>query len=1100
MKTAQNNNEVQSILLIFIYPSIYRFIMNFKKIIQCQFLCLLISCPLTIIFSQSNHLSIVDTLKASDCYNEGLLLFNNKDYRAALDPLECSSKIYLDLAKQTNDPLLWRKTINAWDTWGKTLAELRIDKSLWLMDPDIRRAFGKKAENIIKKCQRLIQIHLGHRDILLAENYRLLGVFEIDSSFAYLDSAIMVYEWNERPLDPKVAEVCMNTGTLLRKNNRFQETLPHYEKAIKIYKHAFGEKSKELANAYNDIGVIYYLLGEYKKTAEMWERSLLMRREVVEEGNKDLAHSLGNMGLWYSEQGDYEKASTYSLEALRLAETYHSEDKFWLATLYSALGLYAYHQGKLKEAQGYFKKQIATTKAGRIAPEGSSEYILAFAQVGELYHLQGMPDSAGHYLRLAEKMHSQHYKPNPYFIMPMFMHLGNYYKDLKDFRSALANFRQAKITGMQIYDPRHPDIQETILAIADTWYQMGEYDSSLTTLNALIPNENLQKEEGVPSEKESIWVSPTLIHAWQLRGDNYYQKAKKVSNVTLAKKSLASFQQAVAFNDTLFRLYTYETSQRNRLKDGFSIYQGGLRVALLLYELNSDPGFQELAFQFSERSKATILRQAIRQAKAISFAGIPDSVLTMETQYKRLVFQYQQEIRAEESKIGIPDSARLYTLRKQAFVNRQKLDALQQKIQQIAPRLFQLKYGTNVNTVSEIQSILKEQNTLIEYFAGDSTLYAFLISKNNFQIKELSITNLEKHIKDLRESIYNFPWQFNQSEELYEKTNQQYISNAYALYQQLIAPLGHLPENLIIIPDGLLNYIPFDVLLTQLPDNPDFHHAYSYLMQKHQISYCYSATLLKEMGVKNTKQPSKRFLAIAPEFTKKTTTVVANWTTRRSALGPLENNIPEAESIRSLIGGELLKSADATESEFLKIAADYQILHLATHAKSNDKDGDFSFLAFSEIADSIENEKLFVRDLYSLGLNAEMVVLSACETGIGELLRGEGVISLARGFTYAGVNSLITTLWSVDDQSTRQVMEFFYKNLKSGQEKDEALRNAKIDYLNSGNPKTHPYYWAGFIPVGSMESIKLNGQINFWWYIVGFSILVFGIVWYKYIL
>ena len=159
--------------------------------------------------------------------------------------------------------------------------------------------------------------------------------------------------------------------------------------------------------------------------------------------------------------------------------------------------------------------------------------------------------------------------------------------------------------------------------------------------------------------------------------------------------------------------------------------------------------------------------------------------------------------------------------------------------------------------------------------------------------------------------------------------------------------------------------------------------------------------------------------------------------------------------------------------------------------------GTFLFLAFHEISDSLENEKLYVRDLYNLTLDAEMVVLSACETGIGELQRGEGVISLARGFVYAGAGSLVTSLWSVDDLSTKQVMELFYQNLKSGQTKDAALRNAKLTYLASTPQKAHPFYWAAFAPIGNMESIELGRGIGMGWYLGGLAILLVGLFFFR---
>ena len=202
----------------------------------------------------------------------------------------------------------------------------------------------------------------------------------------------------------------------------------------------------------------------------------------------------------------------------------------------------------------------------------------------------------------------------------------------------------------------------------------------------------------------------------------------------------------------------------------------------------------------------------------------------------------------------------------------------------------------------------------------------------------------------------------------------------------------------------------------------------------------------------------------------------------RLALGPLQYNDDEVLVIDALVGADVFVDSLATEDRFTSLAGDYRILHLSTHGKANDKVGDYSFLAFYEQDDSLENEWLYNRELYNLKLNADMVVLSACETGIGELQRGEGIISLARGFSYAGAKSIITTLWSVDDKSTMRLMENFYANLKSGQSKDAALRQAKLDYLKTSRDiGDEPYFWAGFIPVGDMSPVELDGGWRNWW-------------------
>ena len=181
----------------------------------------------------------------------------------------------------------------------------------------------------------------------------------------------------------------------------------------------------------------------------------------------------------------------------------------------------------------------------------------------------------------------------------------------------------------------------------------------------------------------------------------------------------------------------------------------------------------------------------------------------------------------------------------------------------------------------------------------------------------------------------------------------------------------------------------------------------------------------------------------------------------------------EVFKAQKLMRGDAVLDKKATKYAFESLVGDYRIVHLATHGKANDKIGDYCFLAFTEQKDSVQNELLYVRDIYNLRLNADLVVLSACETGIGELRRGEGVISLARAFAYAGAKSLVTTLWSVNDKSTLNIMEGFYRQLRKGAPKNQALWQAKLDYLaKSKSEMAHPFFWAAFVPIGDINPIK----------------------------
>jgi CHAT domain-containing protein len=225
---------------------------------------------------------------------------------------------------------------------------------------------------------------------------------------------------------------------------------------------------------------------------------------------------------------------------------------------------------------------------------------------------------------------------------------------------------------------------------------------------------------------------------------------------------------------------------------------------------------------------------------------------------------------------------------------------------------------------------------------------------------------------------------------------------------------------------------------------------------------------------KHRQTPSADLMALAP-FYVSDTSVLATRATQRLVLAPLPYSREEIQRVQEQVGGNdlVLSGQQASKKLFLKMAGQYSILHLATHGKANHREGDFSFLAFATEDPDAEKGLLSVGELYNCSLNADLVVLSACETGIGEEQRGEGVVSLARAFAFAGAKSIVSSLWSVNDKSTMQVMDGFYAELKAGRSKNLALNTAKQQYLEQHPGKaSHPFFWAGFVAVGDMSALQ----------------------------
>jgi len=291
---------------------------------------------------------------------------------------------------------------------------------------------------------------------------------------------------------------------------------------------------------------------------------------------------------------------------------------------------------------------------------------------------------------------------------------------------------------------------------------------------------------------------------------------------------------------------------------------------------------------------------------------------------------------------------------------------------------------------------------------------------------------------------------------------------------------------LTIIPDGTLNYLPFELLLTEDVDTtkPINWFDLPYLFKKVNINYQYSARLAAMDRETNPK--NNGVLAFAPKY--------KGYVSDDRAFGNLIYNQRELESIKKYFPGEFYGGADADKKTFLEKASDFKVIHLASHAMADNENPELSSLFFTDINQDSTQSPLYPYEIQSTPLNADLVVLSACQSGTGKLHRGEGVFSLARNFIAAGAKSVVNSLWKVDDESTSRLMGYFYENLAKGQRKSEALRNAKLTFLENADAMTsHPYFWSGFVLIGDDSPIvKKSNKI---WWIPGGLLLLIAVGW-----
>lgn len=900
-------------------------------------------------------------------------------------------------------------------------------------------------------------------------------------------------------------------------------------------------KDISLSLLYKNLGKIYYIQDQYKKALPFLEQALFVRKKI-DSNDPELARDYGNLGIISRFANRYKKAIEYLQKALTL-----QDDPNVLARLYSELGTNYKLSGNLRKSvdnqnlalnilqqqsddyatgvallekgstltalqrNGEDRQQIkdALRRFNQSSVDAPANIVACYQQIGSSYLLfaestsnsfERYLDSAQVYYEKAQRVAEQKLPPNSIFLANVYLNLSSVATQKQNFEAATNYLNQYKAIiaienatkGMEAYDLHG--------ATGKIYKKQERYKEALDHFHAqvrsLINDYHKADATDLPSlDQLKTSISHNyMTEALALKARCWYLYYKQDKNQDYLNHALTTIR---LFDELINHVRAdFANSGSNIAWSAMTLdaYENAIEICLALAEATGDNNYKEQAFYYSEKSKSLSLLEAFQNTKANSVAGLSAEVLKKEREMKLDISDLEQEVfqLEQERKPALQET--IEALKKKIFLKRETYQDFQKDLELNNPQYYNTKYNYNILNLEQIRALLKDEQGIIEYFIGESHIYAFKITKTEFETYILDgQESMKSRVKDLRESIYGFFLSSrDHSEQIKSKYAQQYSDRAYKMYQKLIEPLGPLPRRLIIIPTGPMSDMPFEPLLTQEVSNPDSYKEHPYFVRDHAISYCYSATLLKEM-VKRTHQPTKGVYAgFAPYFGESSASLIRG---KRFALSPLAYNKPEIENIQEMLEqGVVFKDEAATEEQFKQIASDYSILHFATHGMANSNDPDYSLLAFTEIEDDKENEFLYVSDLYNLELNADMVVLSACETALGKNFKGEGITSMARGFSYAGAKSIFTTLWSVNDHSTYNIIQGFYHYLQQGMDKDEALQQSKLNYLkHANNLTTHPFLWSPYILVGDTNGIEAIQKGFPWVYIFG-GLMLLGVL------
>ena len=892
----------------------------------------------------------------------------------------------------------------------------------------------------------------------LAEAANELG--DYPQAIRSFELALSIYDRLAGNWRQATADVYNGLGNSYSHTGRIDEALAYYLRALELQKTLNGESAsaelhRALGTSYSNIGNLYSTRGDFEQ-ALIYLRAALEEFEAAEQ-ELYVGILYLNIGTTYERMGDYGQAMLYHQKSLRIFREYLPEDHVYLATAYANIGICLEQEGYPTRAEDNYRKSLSIYRArfGDTHPRVAD----AYSYLGSA-HLQRQDYArALDYHQRALDIRGAHRAGPTEPLADSYTQLGFTYQALRDYVTARDYFVRARRIYATIYGPVNALYANAQTNISHTFYEQNEPDSGLFYLARAL--ESLDFSPGLPDPFVQVRSLPELLQVSALQSELYlmrYHRDGSLADLEAATRSAARGMKLIDYTKTR---YAESTSRTILQREGFDLHETAIEIARERAVRYADPGELERAFAYAERSNNALLADALRETEARQYAGIPDSLLVRERALQADITHYErQRFELLQGGGGIP-VARMNTLTDALFEAKNAYRRLIRQFEAAYPDYYALKYDTREMPLRDIQErLLQSDQTLVEYFDGEEALYAFVVRPDSFFLVQLEDPlYVHAQIELLSQSLFGYPTYYHNS----TQADALYINAAHTLYKQLVAPLEkHLTESVVIVPGGRLGYVPFDALLRTRPERPDAFRDHDYLLRHHRISYAYSATLLGRMRHRGASKATSSFLGVAPRFTGRTGTA-----------RHLVHNRTEVERLRERLGGRVLVDTSATLARFRALAQDYRLLHLATHGKANDETGEYSYIAFAPSADSTEASRLYVNELYNLRLDADLVVLSACESGTGEWQKGEGIIGMTRGLAYAGARSVLTTLWLVDDKTSLHLMEAFYAELAEGRVKDEALRRARLAYINNQpHRRAHPYFWAAYTPVGDMAPLE----------------------------
>ena len=910
-------------------------------------------------------------------------------------------------------------------------------------------------------------------DSVLSESYFLLGAYHMlikshKEAIKYIDSCISIKVKNGE-IDERYAKALYNLGLAYFYIGDFKKHEEYSLKSLEIEKKLNGDSSPVLFNIYFSLSSAYQELQEYEKALNYSSLALAIANNMPESISHEVTADLyESLGVCYARLADFSKAKIYLDKAESLFKQYNLRITDNYINLMNTSAL-TYGALKLTSESGEFYKKVIPIALANNSPNAFNiinSYSIFLAD-------NGRKEEGERLLRDALDRAKARFKSFPRNYIEVLINYGNYLRDYAiNNTMALKCFEEC----MEYLKTNEHDLalkSSVSIGYSLSLNEAGEHEKALNIIQSLLVDDSTSGNRGENYANPGIEkikldrISLKILNTqYKILWDIY----KKTGERRILEAVSNTSELIVALLEKV-RINISEDGSRLILGDKYrSSYINAIYNFNLLYKKSEDPKYLEKAFEYSEKSKVAGLLASTRELNATQL-NIPANVGEFEKKLQGDISLFNALISEETSKEK-PNSSFIDKWKENLLEATRSRDSLVLVFEKLYPVYYAIKYDTRVAEYNDIPRIMGRNGNYINYVLSDTLLYTFVANRKH---QQLIVTRVDStFFKDLRKfrGLLSMPLSSDNASIKFKE----YQTIGYRLYKILVDPIRSflISDKLFISPDNILSYLPFETIPTSRDSiSSNNYKDLSYLMNSCDISYIYSATFLAE-SLKKEITGTNKLIAFAPDYPEQID-IRSVLMSRQAGMGVL-HDLPfarlESKYVTELTGGKLYANSEAKESVYKSESGKYDIIHLAMHTLLNDKDPMLSTLIFSKITDSTQDGYLKMYEIYGIPLKAKMVVLSSCNTGTGLLYSGEGILSLARGFIFSGSQSVVMSMWEIEDKSGTEIVELFYKNLLKGYTKSVALKKARTAFLkNADILRSHPYFWSALVVYGNNSSL-----------------------------